>query len=93
MIRYARSARLDLVAILEFLMERDPGAAERTAERIEATIANLADGLFDGPEQRLLTGELLRSWAVPPFRVYYDREGDDLVVVRIFHQSRQPITK
>jgi hypothetical protein len=31
---------------------------------------------FEGAELKLTTGELVRSWAVPPYRIYYRREPD-----------------
>lgn len=56
-------------------------------------IDELAAGGLDGPEQELLSGQRVRSWPVPPVRVYYRRTGDLLEVVRIYHQARRPIVK
>jgi hypothetical protein len=36
-------------------------------------------------------GEIIRSWAIPPVRVYYRREDDRLIVLRIYDQRRRPI--
>ena len=36
---------------------------------------------------------LVRSWAVPPFRVYYQRHVDELLIVRVYHQTRRPIAR
>jgi plasmid stabilization system protein ParE len=55
-------------------------------------ITSLAEGEFDGPEQELRrTGERVRSWPVPPFRIYYRREPDEFVVLRVYHSARRPI--
>ena len=48
---------------------------------------------FDGPLSRLRSGASVRSWAVPPFRVYYQRHPDELLIVRVYHQKRPPITR
>lgn len=56
-------------------------------------IDKLAAGDFDGPEQELTSGERVRSWAVPPVRVYYQRQEDALWVLRIYHQARRPIAR
>jgi hypothetical protein len=32
-------------------------------------------------------------WPFPPFRIYYQRETDALLVVRIYHQKREPIAR
>lgn len=52
----------------------------------------LADEHFEGPEQRLRTGERVRSWPVPPFRIYYLRR-EQLLVLRIYDQRREPIVE
>jgi len=33
----------------------------------------------------------VRAWPVRPYRVYYERHGDGLLVVRIYHQARRVI--
>lgn len=60
-------------------------------ERILGVIEQLADGVFDGPEQVLTTGERVRSWGLHPFRIYYQRSAVSFWVVRIYHQAREPI--
>lgn len=56
-------------------------------------VEQLAAGDFEGPEQRLRSGRLVRSWPVPPLRVYYQRRADELVVLRVYHHARRPLTK
>jgi plasmid stabilization system protein ParE len=48
---------------------------------------------FDGPVSRLQSGAVVRSWGVPPFRIYYQRYPDELLIVRVYHQARKPITR
>lgn len=70
-------------------------AARKLQAEVEETIAKLEARLFEGPEERLRTGEPVRSWKIPsfPFRVYYTREGQSLLVLRIYHQARNPIVR
>jgi hypothetical protein len=41
----------------------------------------------------LKTGEKIRGWPYPPFRVYYKREPKALLVLRVYHQKREPIVR
>ena len=66
----------------------------RLGDRILGLIHDLARGGFDGPEQRLRTGEIVRSWPLPPLRLYYQRSPDgELTVLRIYHQAQRPIAR
>jgi plasmid stabilization system protein ParE len=56
-------------------------------------VARLARRELDGPISRLRSGSLVRSWAVPPFRIYYQRQPDELLIARVYHQARRPITR
>ena len=53
-------------------------AARDLATRVLDVIHQLAAGEFDEPEQRLLTGEIVRSWPVPPVRAHDERTPQDL---------------
>ena len=88
---FAPEAEEDFATLIAFLVERNPVAAAELGQRIFA-IDQLAAGDFEGPEQKLGTGEVVRSWAVPPVRVYYQRRSDVLWVLRVDHQARAPIT-
>jgi len=46
-----------------------------------------------GPSRCSPTGEVVRSWPVPPVRIYYQRGDDELTVLRIYHQARLPLTR
>jgi len=92
-IRIAPKARRDLAARVAYIARENPLAARRVAERVFALIDDLAARRFEGVEQVLRTGEVVRSWPVPPLRVYYQRTKNELIVLRIYHQSRRPIAK
>lgn len=92
-VTYTDEAIADIVEAISYLNERNPTAAANLDAEIQRCIDRLADREFDGPMSRLRSGVVVRSWAVPPFRVYYQRHADELVVVRVYHQSRKPIER
>jgi plasmid stabilization system protein ParE len=90
---YTSEAIADILDALAWLKERNPAAAQRLAARIAANIERLAGRELDGPVSRLRSGAEVRSWAVPPFRIYYQRHPDELLIVRVYHQARRPIAR
>jgi plasmid stabilization system protein ParE len=86
-------AEVDLQATLDFIRERNPSASVALAIRVFDTLEKLAAGDIEGPQQQLTTGEFVRSWPVPPFRIYYQRGTGVLHVFRIYHHARRPIAK
>ncbi len=92
-VRFAPQAANDFRAAVEYLTQRNPAAAVALADRLFAVIDQLAAGDFDGPERTLTTGERVRSFAVPPVRLYYRREGDALWILRIYDQRQEPIER
>lgn len=84
----------DLAASVEYLYQRNPEAARAMADGIFRVIDRLAATEFEGPECELRrTGERVRSWPARPYRIYYRREADTLVVLRIYHSARRPIAR
>ena len=92
-VTYTEEAVADIVEAITYLNERNPTAAAKLDADIARCIERLADLEFDGPVSRLRSGAVVRSWGVPPFRVYYQRHADELVILRIYHQARRPITR
>ena len=92
-ILFAPEAEADFAAVVGYLAERNPVAAEEFGQRIFALIDKLAGGDFEGPEQTLTSGEKVRSWPMPPVRIYYQRQADAFWVLRIYHQAQSPIVK
>ncbi len=92
-ISFAPEAEADFAALMEYLAERNPSAAAALGNRIFEVIQRLADGAFDGVELTLTTGEVVRSWSIPPVRVYYQRLGEAFRVLRVYHQARSPISR
>lgn len=90
---YTEEAIADIVEAITYLNQRNPTAAANLDAEIDQCIKRLADQEFDGPVSRLRSGAIARSWAVPPFRVYYQRHVDELLIVRVYHQTRRPIAR
>ena len=87
----ASEARDDLAEAAGYIAKDNPTAAARLLERIREVLTLLAEGGLDGPRSTLLSGIEVRSWPVPPLRIFYRREADELHVIRVYHQSRRPI--
>ena len=92
-VTYTEEAVADIVDAIAYLNERSPTAAAKLDAGIVRCIERLADRDFEGPVSRLRSGAVVRSWGVPPFRIYYRRHPDELVIVRVYHQKRRPIAR
>jgi plasmid stabilization system protein ParE len=90
---YTEEAIADIVEAITYLKERSPTAAANLDAEIARCIERLAAQEFEGPVSRLRSAALVRSWAVPPFRIYYQRQPAELLIVRMYHQTRRPITR
>ena len=90
---YTEQALADIVEAITYLNERNPTAAANLDAEIARCTDRLAAQEFEGPISRLRSGVVVRSWAVPPFRIYYQRHSDELLIVRVYHQTRRPITR
>jgi toxin ParE1/3/4 len=93
MIVWAPEAASDLEAAVLYLAERNPTAARKLAERILALIERLESEPIEGPEHELTSGEIVRGWPYPPFRIYYRRTAEALQILRIYHQRQAPIVR
>lgn len=92
-VTYTEEAVADIVRAITYLKERNPTAAANLDAEIARCIERLADREFDGPVSRLRSGTVVRSWGVRPFRIYYQRHPAELLIVRVYHQARRPITR
>ena len=92
-VNYTEEAIADIVEAISYLNQRNPTAASNLDAEITQCIERLAAQEFDGPVSRLRSGAVVRSWAVPPFRIYYQRHPAELLIIRVYHQTRRPITR
>jgi len=83
----------DFLAALTYLRKRNRAAAERSMHEVNAALQRLDELPIDGPEGQLSSGALVRSWPVPPFRVYYQRRSHDVLILRLYDQRREPIER
>lgn len=90
---YTDEAVADILEAIRYLNERNPTAAANIEAEMTRCIERLASQAFDGPMSRLRSGAVVRSWALPPFRIYYHRHPGELVIVRVYHSARRPITR
>lgn len=92
-VSYTEEAIADIVDAIAYLNERSPTAAANLDADISRCVEHLAAREFEGPLSRLRSGVAVRSWAVPPFRIYYQRHPDELLIVRVYHQAQRPIAR
>jgi plasmid stabilization system protein ParE len=92
-VTYSEEAIADILDAVTFLNKRNPTAAANLDADIAGCIEHLAAGDFEGPISRLKSGSLVRSWPVRPFRIYYQRHPGELLIVRVYHQTRRPIAR
>jgi plasmid stabilization system protein ParE len=92
-VTYTEEAVADIVDAITYLNERNAAAAAKLNAEIARSIERLADRAFEGPASRLRSGAIVRSWSVPPFRIYYQRHPVELLIVRVYHQKRRPIAR
>jgi len=84
-------AAQDLKQAYEFIASRNRVAADRVLASIVETFGLLASKIVLGREVTLQGGQKVRTWALPPYRIYYRLRGEDLQVVRVYHLSRRSI--
>jgi plasmid stabilization system protein ParE len=90
---WSSEAADDLEGAVEYLAQDSPAAAAKLGEGILALVDRLATEPLDGPKHILKTGQAVRGWPFPPFRVYYQRTEDALLIIRVYHQKREPIAR
>ena len=90
---WAAEAADDLEGAVGYLAGYNPEAASKLGLSVLALVERLASEPIEGPEHVLRSGESVRGWPLPPFRIYYQRTGDALRIVRVYHQKREPITR
>ena len=90
-VRWSPSAEADLQAAIDYLAHEDPAAAAHLMNGIREAVELLTDGRFEGPKAHL-AGKPVRSWLVRPFRLYYQRRDDVLLILRVYHERRKPLS-
>ena len=90
-LRYLPRAVNDIIAIADYLTERNPPAARA----VEARILGAADLLsrFPALGRELEQRPGVRVWPVAryPYLIFYSAAGDEVLVLHIRHGARQPV--
>jgi len=90
---WAQEASEDFEEAIAFIAADNRAAATKLAMRVLELVERLASEPILGPAFTLRTGEVVRGWPVRPLRIYYTRDENELRVVRVYHQSREQITR
>lgn len=91
LVEWAAVARRDLLSIVEYLVERSPGAAAATLERLERRAATLSRSPERGrvvPELARIQLRDYRELVIRPYRLFYRFAGRKVVVLGIFDSRR-----
>ena len=89
----APQASKDLREAYEYILKDNPIAADRVLAHIVEVIGMLASEAVTGREVLLRDGRRVNTWPVPPYRIYYRVSGQELQVIRVYHQARRPIER
>lgn len=92
-ITYTEEAIADIVEAITYLNERDPAAAAKLDAEIARRVERLADREFEGAGFASSLGCRRAQLERAAFRIYYQRHPDELLIVRVYHQARRPITR
>jgi len=89
----APQAGRDLREAYEYILKDNPIAADRVLAHIVEVIGMLASEAVTGRDVLLRDGRRVKTWPVPPYRIYYRVSWQELQVIRVYHQARRPIER
>lgn len=94
-VELSEEARADLDALMTYLLQRNPQAAQRFAQALDDALTLLAspEPRVDGPLVELPSGASCRRWFVHPALLLYERAPGVLFVLSVHHHAREPITR
>jgi toxin ParE1/3/4 len=84
LVAWTLPARQDLLAAIEYLVQKSPPAAERLLNRLEGAAASLANA----PESGRIVPELghpRRELIVEDYRLVYRVQGSEVQILRVIH--------
>jgi toxin ParE1/3/4 len=90
-VRLARPAFEDLAAILDYLAERSPQAAEGLASRLDQVLVRLAEqpGMGVRTDDPAVRRVVLRPY---PYLAFYEASEAEVLILTIRHAARDPRT-
>ena len=83
----------DLRKAYDYIRKDNPNAAARVLAHIVEVIGMLVSEAGTGRDVLLRDGRRVKTWPVPPYRIYYRVKGQELQVIRVYHQARRPIER
>lgn len=86
-------AQEDLDGVLGYLVVRNADAALALLDDVEESVSLLAQGLLEGREVTLSTGERVRRFVVRALVIYYRRDADALRVLHVRDARREPLER
>jgi toxin ParE1/3/4 len=89
----APQAREDLREAYDYIHKDNLNAAARVLAHIVEVIGMLVSEAVTGRDVLLRDGRQVKTWPVPPYRIYYRVRGQELQVIRVYHQARRPIER
>jgi plasmid stabilization system protein ParE len=84
-LRWAASARSDLVRLYEFLASVNPRAAALAVRHLVAAAGRIPAHPRLGQRLRQFSGREVRRLLVSNYEIRYELAGRDIFVLRIFH--------
>lgn len=89
----APQAREDLREAYDYIHKDNPNAAARVLAHIVEVIGMPVSEAVTGRDVLLRDGRRVKTWPVPPYRIYYRVRGQELQVIRVYHQARRSIER
>lgn len=86
-------AQEDLDGVLGYLVVRNADAALALLDDVEESVSLLAQGLLEGREVTLSTGERVRRFVVRALVIYDRRDADALRVLHVRDARREPLER
>ena len=87
------AAEADLADARDYLAQTSPKAAHELLSRFGEVTQTIASGLIGGREVVLKDGRPAQRWPMPPYTIYYRKEGNGVEVLRVYHHARRPIER
>lgn len=86
-LRFTTDAYLDLDEIVRYIGERNPSAATRLINRLEAECEQIASAPEIG-QSRADLAPGLRFFPVGTYLIFYRKSDDGIQVIRVLHSAR-----
>ena len=85
---WAEPALAELDDIAEFIALDNPPAAARLVRRVFDAVAHLKEFPWSGKQSAELPGTPYRELVIPPCRVFYRVEDDNVIILHVLRAER-----